>query len=410
MVKNLTIKKIITVLVTLFFLFLPFERLLTFEIFGLTAKISFLILMLIVLVYFVLRLGPTLATEDKILLAFSALSYLSVFWSIDQLRSLIIATIFSATFLGFIALRRFLTPQNIEIAKTILIFWGFALCFFALWQYFGDLHNLPLTFLRERYTKIVFGFPRPQATFLEPLYFANFLFMPIFFSLERFIKSEKINWFLSLNIFLLLMVEVLTLSRGAYFSLAFAIIILVIFVGLKFKKYLKQLLIALGIGVLGIIGAVFIIYSSASHRDFQIFVQHAGATDVAGESTVARLSYSSIAWSNFKKQPWGIGTGAFGALPEFSDKLLAGNYQTVGNLYLEILVEEGIIGLLLFLFFLFINLKYFWQNIKVKKIESLILMVVFVAIFIQAVSFSALYIIPIWAFLALARPTRMDDQ
>ena len=50
-------------LVILFFLFLPFERLLTLEIFGLTAKISFLILLLIILALVIYRPGPRLAIE-----------------------------------------------------------------------------------------------------------------------------------------------------------------------------------------------------------------------------------------------------------------------------------------------------------------------------------------------------------
>lgn len=386
------------------FIFLPFERLLTFEILGLTAKISFLILMVIVLTFFILRPGPKLAIEDKILLGLAALSYLTSFWSIDQLRSLIISTIFLATFASYIALRRFLNPKNIGIAKAIIIYSGFVLCLFALWQYFGDLNNLPFTFLRERYTKVVFGFPRPQATFLEPLYFANFLFMPIFFSLERFLKSKKIDWFLSLNFFLLFMVLVLSLSRGAYFSLALALIIFSLLIIIKFKDFARRFWIALGIGVLGVAAAVLIIHSTSNQQNFDLFVQHAGATDVQGESTVDRLNFSSIAWKNTLKQPWGIGAGAFGALPEFSNNLSAGNYQTVGDLYLEILVEEGFVGLILFVLFLLLNLRYHWRNISDKKLEGLVSLAILIAIFVQAISFSALYIIPIWAFLALAWP------
>lgn len=389
-------------LVLLFFVFLPFERLLTFEVFGLTAKISFVILMLLVLSFIALRPEPKFETVDKLLLLFATVAYLTAFWSIDQLRSLIIATIFLATFVGFIALRRFITAKNLETVKSIIIYWGFVLCFFALWQYFADMNNLPFAFLRDQYTKIVFGFPRPQGTFLEPLYFANFLFLPFYFSFERFLLSKKINWFLSANIFLMFSVMVLTLSRGAYFAFAVSLLMVGIVIAWKFRELLKRFWIIVGIGVLGIAAAVLLIYNTANKHNFQMFVEHAGVVDVStGESTLDRFSFSSTAWNNTLRTPWGIGAGAFGALPEFSKKLAAGNYQTVTNLYLEILVEEGIVGLIVFLVFLFLTLKKLWQGIFNKKIESLVLLAVFVAIFIQAVSFSALYIIPIWAFLAL---------
>lgn len=391
-----------SILVLLFFVFLPFERLLTFEIFGLTAKISFGLLMLIVLAYVILRPEPKFETADRLLLALAGLSYLSAFWSIDQFRSLVISTIFLATFFGFIALRRFIAPKVAESVKTIIIYSGLALCLFALWQYFADLYGLPLAFLRPQYTKIVFGFPRPQATFLEPLFFANFLFLPIYFSLERFLQSKKIGWFLPLNIFLLFLVLVLTLSRGSYFALVASLFALGIILTWKCKNLLKRFWLAVGIGILGIIAAVLLIHSTTSQKNFQMFVGHAGVADATtGESTLDRFNFSSIAWSNFLRSPWGIGAGAFGALPEFNKILAGGEYQTVGNLYLEVLVEEGVIGLIIFLAFLILTLKRLWREVLDKKISSLMLLAMFIAIFIQAVSFSALYIIPIWAFLAL---------
>lgn len=397
-----------SLLALLFFLFLPFERLLTLEIFGLTAKISFVILMVLVLWFLVKRPGPKLALEDKVLLGFAALSYLSVFWSIDQLRTFIIATIFLATFMGFIALRRLLDERTVAIIKSIIIYWGFALSLFAIWQYLADLYNISShTFLRPQYTKMIFGFPRPQGTFLEPLYFADFLFLPIFLTFEKIIQAKKPLWFLYFNSFLLILVLVLTLSRGAYIAFVFSAIVFAILIGLKFKQHLKKLALIAGITLFGALAGILLIYLTTSKDNFRLFIAHAGVADVStGESTLDRMTFSSLAWNNFLRSPWGIGAGAFGALPEFYQKLSAGNYQTVGNLYLEVLVEEGIVGLILFLTFLFLTLRHLWKNIVVHKLESLIYLAIFLAIFVQAISFSALYIIPIWAFLALAwRPS-----
>ena len=398
-------------LVVLFFLFLPFERLLTFEIFGLTAKISFLFLLLLILAFLLYRPGPKITIEEKILLAFVGISYLSAFWSIDQLRSLIISTIFLATFLGFIALRRFLDLRTITIVKTIIIWWGFALSLFALWQYFADLYNLPFAFLRPEYTKTVFGFPRPQATFLEPLYFANFLFLPIFFTAERIFKNKKTQPFLAPNLFLMMLVLVITLSRGAYFAFALAVLVLAIIIFIKYKNYLRRFGVAAIIGFLGIAAGVLLIFFTVPRENFSLFVTHAGVADVStGESTLDRFYFSKVALSEFLKNPWGIGAGAFGALPEFEGQISTSGYQTVGNLYLEVLVEEGIIGFLLFAAFLFLLLWHLWGGVVLTKMESLIYLTIFLAILVQAVSFSSLYILPIWAFWALAWRKTVEES
>jgi len=408
------IKKFSNVLIVLFFLFLPFERLLTFEFFGLTAKISFVILMLLVLWFLIKRSGPKLAAEEKILLMLATLSCLSVFWSIDRHRSLIIATIFLAIFLGFIALRRFLDERTVNIAKSIIICWGFALALFALWQYFADLYNLSAyTFLRPEYQKVVFGFPRPQATFLEPLYFANFLLLPTFFTAERLLKDKKIYPFMVINLFLMMLVVVLTLSRGAYFAFAFAAIILAIFIIVRFKEFIRRLWLTVFIVLLGIVAGVMLIYLTVPRQNFSLFVTHSGISDAAtGGSTLGRLYTSELALSQSLKYPLGIGAGAFGALPEFDNLYEKGIYQTVGSLYPEILVEEGVLGFLLFAAFIWLLLRHLWKSTAsgkpvsstAERLEGLIYLAILLAILVQAVSFSSLYILPIWAFFALAWP------
>ncbi|MCX6812403.1 MAG: O-antigen ligase family protein [Candidatus Berkelbacteria bacterium] len=396
-------------LIVLFFLFLPFERLLTLDIGGLTAKISFVFLFLIFLAFLFERPNARLLKADKIILAFAGLSYLTCLWSIDLKRSLVISTIFLAVILGFIAVRRYLDENLTAKIKSIIIYSGFALCLFALWQYFGDLHNLPLTFLRPEYAKAIFGFPRPQATFLEPLYFANFLFLPIFFTIERIIAEKKLPIFYIVNLFLLALVLALTLSRGAYIGLLAAIIFLVAITIWKFRDKLKSVAIIVGVIILGFAAATGLVYLTAPRASFNLAVSHSGAVDiVAGGQNQSRLDTSKLALQKFQKNIFGLGAGAFGALPEFSEKLATGQYQTVNNLYLEILAEEGVIGLLLFAAFLILFVRAKWTAIKSKSFADLIYLSIFIAIFVQALSFSTLYILPIWGFLALAWSTRRE--
>ncbi|PIX29911.1 hypothetical protein COZ63_02660 [Candidatus Berkelbacteria bacterium CG_4_8_14_3_um_filter_42_13] len=408
------IKKFSNVLIVLFFLFLPFERLLTFEFFGLTAKISFFLLMILVLFFLAKLPRIKFAPEEKILLLFGAISYLSAFWSIDFKRSLIISTIYLLVFFGFFALRRQINEKNSEIIKLIVIYFGALLCLFALWQYFADLYNLSAyTFLRPEYQKVVFGFPRPQATFLEPLYFANFLLLPTFFTAERLLKDKKIYPFMVINLFLMMLVVVLTLSRGAYFAFAFAAIILAIFIIVRFKEFIRRLWLTVFIVLLGIVAGVMLIYLTVPRQNFSLFVTHTGISDAAtGGSTLGRLYTSELALSQSLKYPLGIGAGAFGALPEFDNLYEKGIYQTVGSLYPEILVEEGVLGFLLFAAFIWLLLRHLWKSTAsgkpvsstAERLEGLIYLAILLAILVQAVSFSSLYILPIWAFFALAWP------
>jgi O-antigen ligase len=88
----------------------------------------------------------------------------------------------------------------------------------------------------------------------------------------------------------------------------------------------------------------------------------------------------------FLQHPWGIGFGNF--LSSTTENNQSGNYEEVGDeinvkynlpakyvsahsLYLQVLVETGIIGFILFTMFWFTILKYFWHFIKnYQKVED----------------------------------------
>ena len=386
------------------YIFLPFERLFTLELFGLTLKISFALLLILIAIYLSKFRTHQLYLEDKILLWFVALSYLTSIWSIDQLRSVIISSIFAATLIGFVALRRNIDEKLAVKIKTILIIAGGLLSLFALWQYFADLNGLS-SFLRASYTKVVFGFPRPQATFLEPLYFANFLLIPIYFSIEELLISNlgKKFWFCAADLLLMISVLVLTLSRGAYIAFGFSFVVFAVLVAYKFKDRLKKLGQIAIIIALGLIAGTSIIYFTASKESFGMFVDHAGVADAGtGESTLSRVEFSKIALQESIKNPFGIGAGAFGALPEFNHIKARGEYQTVTNLYLEVLVEEGFLGLFLFLGFVILLLLFHFRKLLAGNLDNLIFFSLIIAILVQALTFSALYILPIWALFALS--------
>ncbi len=70
---------------------------------------------------------------------------------------------------------------------------------FGVFQFFGDFLDFPtiVTGLRPQYTKAVFGYPRIQATAIEPLYFAGMLFLPLFFVILVLLNQRICKEFLS---------------------------------------------------------------------------------------------------------------------------------------------------------------------------------------------------------------------
>jgi hypothetical protein len=144
-----------------------------------------------------------------------------------------------------------------------------------------------------------------------------------------------------------------------------------------------------------------------------------------------------IALQNWQKHIFGIGIGAFGSLPEFKETRALGNgRQTVNSLYPEILVEGGIQSLFAFITFIILFL---YELIRIDhpfshchpreggdpvsahanqlpgsrisslqsgmtkrwNTRSIIFAAIIIAVFIQYLSFSTLYLVYIWVFLGL---------
>jgi hypothetical protein len=119
---------------------------------------------------------------------------------------------------------------------------------------------------------------------------------------------------------------------------------------------------------------------------------------------VTRSYTIKVALENWTKEPFGLGSGSFGSLPEFEEIRNQGNLrQTVNSIYPEILVEQGVQGLLLFVFFvgsfLWLLVTHVFRN---NSFLGLIFFCISGAIFVQFISFSTLYLVNVWVLLGLA--------
>ncbi|HSH31955.1 MAG TPA: hypothetical protein VK963_04795, partial [Candidatus Saccharimonadales bacterium] len=139
-----------------------------------------------------------------------------------------------------------LEPSKLPVYGRVLIVSALAATAFGFFQFFADLVGLPtsITGLRPHYTKAVFGFPRIQSTALEPLYFANYLLIPVALAGSHYVWGKRMRWWWSL--LPLLTALWLTLSRGAFAGMV--VLVLILGATAVVVKHYRQLL--------GLVGAV----------------------------------------------------------------------------------------------------------------------------------------------------------
>ncbi len=398
-------------LLVVFLIVLPLQRLLTLEVSGFTLKLSYAI-GLIMIVFFgiqiLLRKNKLIFYwEEIILFIFAGLSLLTIIWSIDLKRSIIVTLWYCFMFAIFWVIRRLVKLKKMHFYLNIIFWLGIVSALFAIWQFItGSFDSLQgLSFLRDPYAKEVFGFPRVHSTFLEPLYFANFLIFPLFIGIYKTIK--KINVLHSLALILMSTVLYLTLSRGAMVAFSFSVIAFLILYVILFKKYKKAILVfclilisasaALGIaGIFSTDGTEVYLKQTSTNE-----VLDAIETKKVSKKQTNRDFTYTLAFEEFKKNPEGIGIGAFGALPEFERSQHNSRYQIVNNLYLEILVEQGIAGLVIFCAFLVLVFLRFFSFLKKRDLLGVVMTFAILTLFIQYNTFSNLGIIYIWVFIGL---------
>lgn len=397
----------------LIFFFLPFERIPSFDVAGVTLKINHfiggltLIFWILALLYNRLKLMPNPLLG--LFGTFWAAMLISLLGAGNLTRAIsvfIFTTFVFAIFLLVVNLIQ--KKEQLGLVYKVLFVSVFITTIYGFYQFFGDLAGLP-TGLDPGYVKVVFGFPRVQAFSQEPLYYGNFLLLAIgllasfFLAKKNVVSHSKMGGLL----ILILVNFALTLSRGAFIGLAFTFLILAIF---YFKKIFTLRNITLGILILAAAAVgVYSILSYLGPEAKEKFLGHLTLSDLrVGESTQGRLASYSLALDAWRISPIiGIGVGNYGPFSKgYPDKPEGRGWDIVNNEYIEILAETGVLGLSTFLLFLFFL---FWRSIKaflVTKDEflktSLIgLNAALIGVLVQYNFFSTLYIIYFWVLLGL---------
>lgn len=396
---------------------LPFERIGAFDAGGFTVRSSQLVSLAMIVSWFLHGAisKKKKAARNPIIIPvtlFFAASVLSFSNAVNIERALIVFT-----FEVFVILMSIVVPDILRdkslLKKVLVALFSTTLLvtLFGVYQFLGDMAGLPpeITGLREQYTKIVFGFPRVQSTALEPLYFGNFLLIPVSVGLALFLGLKKKelpikSWLLGVILSLGVLNIVLTVSRGAY--IGFAIVVLSI--GFYYiKSFLTPrrfipLVLALGIVVSGAF-ALFTI----DEENLESFVGQ--ATNITeGAGVVERFETYVWAIEQFEEHPLlGVGVGNYG--PRIAKHPLItpdDGWLIVNNVYLEVLAERGIVGISAFFLILIFVAARSVKAIRFAKSPLLKnvmigLLIAFTGIFVQYNTFSILYIFHVWFLIGL---------
>ena len=400
---------------------LPFERIGSFELGGMTVRASqiFAVITLIAWILTFLAKKINFSARNPLIIPIFLLtgfSVLSMINAVNIQRALLVLAFNSFVMIISIMIPNLIKTKN-ALNKTIKIV--FIACFlvslFGIYQFLGDMAGLPseLTGLREHYTQKVFGFPRIQSTTLEPLYFANYLLIPIALGIALTLRKRSKTGNLPLRpLYIITIVGlavinlILTLSRGGFLGL-FVVLLLSCCLLFKSLLSLKKLTIIALLGIIAITASYGFLKITGEDKNIETFTTQ--ATSVSeGVGVEERFSAYKKAFRLIKIHPIiGNGIGNFG--PEVNKSSYhqpEKGWAIVNNEFLELWVEVGILGLLSFLLLVVIIIARTIKALRTSqdfylKTILLGLLIAFLGILAQYQTFSILYILHIWFLVGL---------
>ena len=185
------------------------------------------------------------------LLGFPIVLMISCLTSINPIRALFTFLVVSCLIISIIALSEFFhqmpapkKPQFLNQLKRIFLTSSAIISLFCVLQLLTDALGLSNTITRicSNCTTQIFGFPHANGLAIEPQFMGSLLIAPLFFALNSLLenKNKKSQIKLTLVVILIFMALLLTLSRGAIFSVVIALFFLLVFLK-SFQKTLAGL-------------------------------------------------------------------------------------------------------------------------------------------------------------------------
>lgn len=415
-IKNFLSKDFIFKIYLLMIFLVPLERVGSFDFGGITIRISQILIIVLLGLYLLVGMYNKkifIPTNPSFYFYFLFLvaCLVSLFGAHEKVRGIMILFFLAFMFVvPFTTIAIVNSKEKLKKVIEVLVFTAIVFAVLGLLQFSGDMIGLPrsVTMLSPRYIKEVMGVTRIQSTFIEPLYFANYLLVPTMISLFYVLKRiDKKGLKKNLSFLLVFIITIiLTFSKGAIASLGFLLVCTLIFqIRQVFnKKNLPYLLVI----VLFFISLFYSIFMALSSKpDIEKTYTNAVNVMMGGSITERQEAYGMAMDAFEQNKIVGIGVGNFG--PYFSGYPTSApdfGWPIANNQYLEILSETGILGLISFLLFL---LSVFYFSIKAYlKTNDLFIKTVLIAssfallgILVQYLTFSTLYIMHIWVLFGI---------
>ncbi len=393
--------------------FIPFERLGSYDIAGATVRPSQVTALLTLISFIMFYLGRKKFPVPRFpiiwpLAIFAVVGFIGLLNAPQLERSVMVLAFQLFTFsIAFLLPLAIVKKEQLKQLFPFFFVSMLLVTLFGLFQFAGDLIGLPpeITGLRELYTKDVLGFPRIQSTALEPLYFANYLLIPLgilfsmFFARDRSLHPLFTIGLIGLGVVNLL----LTVARGGYIAFAVCILVLVIAYVTKLFTWRNIFYALTSLVIVGIVLSQVVSFDEA----YTQFVGHVGNI-FEGASYNERVEMFEKSIDAWREHPIvGIGSGSFGPYESHHPYMIPDHgWRIVNNEYLELLAENGVIGFgAMVSVFLIVVVRSIKALIKTKDLYLrtilLGLFAAFIGILVQYNTFSILYIVHIWFAIGL---------
>ena len=413
-----TKKNLIPLLVAAVVFALPFERIPSVDVsvFGMSITLRMSLLfcsaLMLVAVPHIWQQRAKLKDPAFILLMTFLFTYLlSVLVSTDLKRAVAVWIFTTFTCLAGLAMAFLYNDANKRWIDRVIYLTTWIILIFGFYQFIGDSLGVPAqwTGLRELYVKSVLGFTRIQSTGLEPLYYANYLTIPLLYFSVKFLRGDDERPYL---LALIATQMILTVSRGAIVAASAGLLLVLIIAGRK-ARY-TQVLGLLGLILAGVALALNISYFSTRPQQTKTTkpVQNNAVAVVQQATNYVpqddRVRNRELAIDAFKQQPiLGIGPGNFSNYSKSQVSIYRDwtGYIIANNEPAELLAEGGIINFVLLLgFFVLVwwrVVRHAWKLQTYEEVWTVVIAGFFVTMAIQYQTFSTLYVIHLWVLVGI---------
>jgi hypothetical protein len=424
---------------------LPLERIPSLNVFGLTLKISSLLIVYLAIVNLkdlnLKKLQSSISKSSlpvKILITTPALilgySILSLAWAGNLtfwLKANLSLGLAVVGFYGVIITIKSQTSavqkQILSLVKKAIILSAVLVMAFGFLQWLADMlgSSPAISGIRPEYTASRLGLTRIHSTLLEPLYFGLYLLLPLGIALTDFrLEILKTNLRRVIFIAAIYIFIILSLSRGAIVaSLIVGLISLCINCSSirlsltklrsnsRFKKRLLKLIILAALSLIVLVGTINLLAKKGSDPDhnypkgistiidhFETIKPWGNKKDALDQNSINSRDQARLqAWGIIKKSPsnliLGVGAGQYG------NELSQGYGATSNFLLLDIWAEYGLVGLIL----IFLSFASAFRLVIKNKKEplSLALGLYLIGFMIQSISFGNFAVLHLWLALGL---------